>query len=61
MYESWLRWYKGHKRNRRNSPLTQAALGLQDDLAERGFRRSLDACRTRLGEYYGTWKQVHGR
>jgi hypothetical protein len=61
MYESWLRWYKGHKRNRRNSPLTQAALGLQDDLAEKGFRRSLDACRNRLGEYVVTWRLVHGR
>jgi hypothetical protein len=61
MFESWRRWYRSHKRNRRNSPLTQAALGLQDDLAEKGYRRSLDACRTRLGEYGKAWRLVHGK
>ena len=61
MFESWRRWYKGHKRNRRNSPLTQAALGLQDDLAEKGFLRTLGACRNRLGEYVVAWRLAHGR
>jgi hypothetical protein len=60
MYESWRKWYHRHRYNRRNSPLTQAALGLQDDLADNGLRRSLDACRTRLGGYVAKWRLAHG-
>jgi hypothetical protein len=59
--ESWGRWLRGHRANRRNAPLTQAAEGLIDDLADKGFRRSLAACRQRLGEYNEHWRLAHGR
>jgi hypothetical protein len=49
--ESWGRWLRVHRANRRNAPRTQAAQGLLDDLTDKGFRRSLTACSQRLGKY----------
>ena len=61
MCESWRRWLRGHRANRRNAPLTQAAQGLLDDLTDKGFPRSLAACRQRLGEYNQHRQLAHRR
>lgn len=50
IFEGWLRWYERYHLVRRLEPLTQAATGLSDDLAKKGFRRSACACRERLVE-----------
>jgi hypothetical protein len=46
----WFRWYSRCRRTRRLLPLTEAALGLHDDLAKMGSKRSLETCKGRLGE-----------
>jgi len=59
--ESWGRWLRGHRANRRNAPLTQAAQGLLDDLTDKGFRRSLSACSQRLGKYHEHRRPAYAR
>jgi hypothetical protein len=61
IYESWRRWYRGHRGNRRTSALSVASQGLLDELTDKGFRRTLYACHSRLGEYYKHWRLAHGR
>ena len=48
IFEGWLRWYDRHHHIRRLEPLRQAANGLSEDLAKKGFRRSVCACHERL-------------
>jgi len=48
IFEGWLRWYNRYHHVRRLEPLRQAANGLSEDLAKKGFRRSVCACRERL-------------
>ncbi len=59
--ESWRRWYWGHRGNRRTSALSVASQGLLDELTDKGFRRTLYACHSRLGEYNKHWRLAHGR
>jgi hypothetical protein len=59
--ETWRRWYQGHRANRRTSALSVASQGLLDELTDRGFRRTLHACHSRLGEYNKHWRLAHGR
>lgn len=44
----WLKWYGRYRHVRRLTPLRQAAEGLQHDLAEKGFDRTVGACRNRI-------------
>lgn len=48
IFNGWLRWYSRYHRVRRLEPLTQAANGLSEDLAMKGFRRTPRACEGRL-------------
>jgi hypothetical protein len=48
IFEGWLRWYDRYHHIRRLEPLREAANGLSEDLAKKGFRRSVCACRERL-------------
>jgi hypothetical protein len=48
IFEGWLRWYDRHHHIRRLEPLREAANGLSEDLAKKGFRRSVCACHERL-------------
>ena len=60
VFEQWLRWYDRYRSARRRlrpSPLATASTGLQEELDERGFKRTVSACRTRLKN---GWLQMHG-
>ena len=48
IFESWLRWYDRHHHIWRLQPLRQAGEGLSEDLAKKGYRRSVCACKQRL-------------
>jgi hypothetical protein len=48
-FESWLRWYRRYRTVRRLQPLTTAAEGLRDELADKGYHRTLTAIKARLG------------
>jgi len=45
----WVKWYAKYRGVRRLCPLTEAALGLQDDLAKMDSVRTLGTCKGRLG------------
>ena len=49
-FESWLRWYRRYHAVRRLHPLSTAAEGLRDELADKGYSRSLVSCEHRLGK-----------
>ncbi|MBM3314523.1 hypothetical protein FJY71_01590 [candidate division WOR-3 bacterium] len=51
MMMSWVKWYRRYRGVRRLRPRAQAAEGLQEELADRGFRRSVNACALRLHIY----------
>ncbi|MFO7675131.1 MAG: hypothetical protein R6X12_02265 [bacterium] len=44
----WVKWYDRYRRVRRLAPLKQASEGLQAELADRGFHRSVAACSARV-------------
>jgi hypothetical protein len=46
----WVKWYSKYRGVRRLRPLTEAAIGLQDDLAKMGSARTLGTCKNHLGE-----------
>jgi len=52
LVEGWRRWYNRYRRVRRLAPLKQAAEGLQEDLSDKGFRRSFAACSARICGYW---------
>jgi len=55
---SWARWLERHPTRRRGMhAFSEAACGLQDELAEIGHSRSIMACRHRL---YRDWRRLRG-
>ena len=52
----WVRWYESHRRGRRG-PVSQAAEGLQEELDQLGFRRSVSAC---TGHIYALYHRPQG-
>jgi len=59
LLEQWLRWYSRYRGIRRLSPLSQAAEGLQEDLAKMGSNRTVKGCRERLKLYYRLHRGSH--
>jgi len=53
---SWVRWYDRYRTPRKRGPLGVAASGLQEELENKGFTRTVIACRTRLKN---GWLQMH--
>ncbi len=54
---SWVRWYDRYRTPRKRGPLGVAASGLQEELENKGFARTVSACRERLRN---GWLQMHG-
>jgi len=50
LLNQWVKWYAKYRGVHRLRPLTEAAIGLQDDLAKMGSVRTLGTCKGRLGE-----------
>ncbi len=48
MAANWVKWYDRYRTVRRLAPLKQAGEGLHGELAEKGFQRSVSACRARV-------------
>jgi len=46
---AWIRWFDRYRLVHRLKPLLQASEGLENDLADRGFQRTVGACRARVG------------
>ncbi len=58
VFEQWLHWYDRYRSaGRSRSALGTAASGLQEELEEKGFRRTVVACRARLKD---GWLLLHG-
>ena len=53
----WLRWYDSHRPPGRRGPISQAAEGLQEELDQLGYRRTVSACKGHLREQY---RRLHG-
>jgi hypothetical protein len=57
IHRGWLRWYDRFRTARGLGPLRAAADGLQEELEEQGFRRTVSACRGHIKE---GWLRLHG-
>ncbi len=44
----WVRWYGRYRHVVRLKPMQQAAEGLQSELADKGFQRTIGACKARI-------------
>jgi hypothetical protein len=53
----WVRWYDKYRTPTKRGPLGTATSGLQEELEERGFRRTVSSCRQRLKD---AWLRLHG-